>query len=544
MRPSPPTKRPWDSIRQSRTPRHTNLGNAFREKGQLDEAFIAAYRHFTREASGTMRKPGTISVSSFARRADMDGATDAYRRALEIHPNFATAISNLADAICHHKPGETAIPAARLCVELQPQSPWMHSNLIYTLHFRPHISPEAIREEQRAWNRKFVSVRQQVTKQRRDENPERRLRIGYVSADFRNHVVGRNILPLFKQRNTDQFEVIGYSGVPHADELTAEFRPCADQWRSTVGLTDQQVAAMIRHDDVDILVDLSQHLAGNRLPVFAQKALVIQVSFAGHPETTGLRNHRSTRISDRWLEGVGNAELGSAIPQSAFRNPHSVRFYLLDTFWCYDPCGITLATNELPARTCGRITFGCCNNFTKVNEPLLKLWARLLLQLPDSQLVILTGTGSHRSRIKGLARRAQDSPGIGWNLSDHDRAGNTWNYITASTLPSIPFPTMVTRPVSDALPMGVPVVSLASEAPVSRAGLSQLSNLGLPELVSFSEDDYVSIAVELANDLPRLADRRRTLRSRMESSVLMDAPRFARNIEAAYRAMWRHECAT
>jgi predicted O-linked N-acetylglucosamine transferase (SPINDLY family) len=216
--------------------------------------------------------------------------------------------------------------------------------------------------------------------------------------------------------------------------------------------------------------------------------------------------------------------------------------FLLDSFWCYDPCGMELAVNKLPAEEKDGVTFGCLNNFCKVNDPLLKLWARVLREVKDSRLVMLSASGRHRHRTLDFLEREGVSPARVEFVAPRPRKEYLELYhgldIALDTFPYNGHTTSL-----DALWMGVPVVSLAGERSVSRGGFSQLSNLGLPELVSFQEEDYLRMAVELANDLPHLAELRRALRSRLEDSVLMDAPRFARNIEAAYRAMWQHWCA-
>jgi len=198
--------------------------------------------------------------------------------------------------------------------------------------------------------------------------------------------------------------------------------------------------------------------------------------------------------------------------------------------------------NGLPAKDTRRVTFGSLNNFSKVNEPLLKLWAEVLREVPEAQLVMLCGFGSHRQRtLEFLAHEGVEAGRVEFVGRCSRQEYLELYHRLDIVLDTFPYNGHTTS--LDALWMGVPVVSLCGEQPVSRAGLSQLSNLGLPELVAHSEDQYVEIATGLANDLPRLVELRRTLRPRMESSVLMDAPRFARNIEAAYRAMWRRWCA-
>jgi predicted O-linked N-acetylglucosamine transferase (SPINDLY family) len=283
---------------------------------------------------------------------------------------------------------------------------------------------------------------------------------------------------------------------------------------------------MIRRDGVDILVDLSQHMADNRLSVFARRPAPVQVSFAGYPESAGL-DAIGYRISDRYLEAC-SADEGTG-------RKEQVR--LIDTFWCYDPCGVEVDVNELPARENGIVTFGCLNNFCKVNEPVLRRWARVLGRVKDSRLILLSGVGSHRQR----ALETLESEGVEAGRVEFVDFRPRREYLELYhrldiILDTAPYNGHTTS--LDALWMGVPVVSLAGNTRVSRAGLSQLTNLGLPELVAHSETEYVNIAESLARDLPRLARLRSTLRERMQNSVLMDAPRFARNVEAAYRSMW------
>jgi predicted O-linked N-acetylglucosamine transferase (SPINDLY family) len=346
-------------------------------------------------------------------------------------------------------------------------------------------------------------------------------------------------MPLFKLRSSAEFELICYSGVPQGDDLTGEFRRAADLWRCTVGLTDGQLAEMILGDRVDILVDLSQHMAGNRLPTFALKPSPIQLSFAGYPESTGTETI-GYRISDPYLEGQTKCD-GWQIGWKSNSDGTSEQVFLIESFWCYEPGALQIQPTPLPAREQGRVTFGCLNNFCKVNDALLRLWARLLGRVPDSRMMILCGFGSHRQRTVAIFA----AEGVASQRLEFVEPQPRSKYLELYHRLDIaldPFPYGGHTTSIEALWMGVPVVSLTGERAVSRAGLSILNNLGLPELVAFSEDEYVRIAVNLANDLPRLAELRRTLRSRMERSVLMDGPRFARQIEAAYRAMWREWC--
>jgi predicted O-linked N-acetylglucosamine transferase (SPINDLY family) len=427
---------------------------------------------------------------------------------------------------------EEAVALLRRALECRGVEAAVQSNLITTLHYLPDAGHDVIAAAQEEWNRRFGDpVKQLVPPHANDRNSERRLRIGYVSADFRDHTMGRNLLPLFRHHDRQGFEIICYSGATKPDALTAEFQRRADRWRGTVGVSDPALAEMIRQDEVDILVDLALHSGGNRLLTFAREPAPVQVSFAGYPGTTGLSGI-GYHVSDRFLESGAEARSGPAWESVC----------LIESFWCYDPCGMELSVNDLPARKTGRLTFGSLNNFCKINGPVLKLWARVLREVADSRLLMLSPEGGHRQQVLAtLGGQGVCEERVQF-VTQQPRQEYLELYHQVDLMLD-PFPYNGHTTSLDALWMGVPVVSLAGEQIVSRAGLSQLSNLGLPELVAFSEDDYVKIAVKLAHDLPRLAELRAMLRARMEGSVLMDGACFAQGIERAYRTLWRRWCA-
>ena len=505
---------------------HYNLGNALRDRGQLEEA-LAAYRR------ALERRPGYPDAcynlgNALRDRGQLEEALAAYRRALELTPDFPEAHNNLGNALKDLGRLDEAIAAFRRALQHQHNHSDAHSNLVYTLHFHPGHYDTTVAEEQRCWNRQFGDpLKSFIRPHANDRSPERRLRIGYISPDFRDHVVGRNLVPLFEGHDRRNFEILCYSDVVRPDGMTDEFRQRAQAWRSTVDADDAAVAEMIRRDGVDILVDLTQHMAGNRLPVFARKPAPVQVSFAGYPESAGL-DAIEYRISDRYLEG-GSTNEGAGMKEQVL---------LIDSFWCYDPCGAEVEVNGLPARESGSITFGCLNNFCKINEPVLRLWAKVLKNVKDSRLLMRSPAGGHRQRIlEILGGERVEARRVEFVESRQRREYLELYHRLDVVLDTFPYNGHTTS--LDALWMGVPVVSLAGNTPVSRAGLSQLTNLRLPELVARSESEYVNIAESLARDLLCLADLRSTLRDRMKASVLMDAPRFARQVERAYRTMWR-----
>ncbi|MGD0771023.1 MAG: tetratricopeptide repeat protein [Tepidisphaeraceae bacterium] len=459
----------------------------------------------------------------------LDEAIALLRRAIDIQPGYANAHSSLAVALAEAGELEQAIAAFHRAVELRPGDANLHSNLAYIVQFHPGYDAGAILEECRRWSRQHE---RSVSSARadsfpNDRSPDRRLRIGYVSGDFSGHIVGRNVLPLLQNHDRGKFEIFCYDNSWLADDITRKFCAAANHWRQINAADDSQTIEMIREDGIDILVDLSLHLGHNRLTVLARKPAPVQVTFAGYPGTTGL-DAIDYRLTDPFLDPPGHGN--SLYSEKSIRLAHS--------FWCYDPVAMhpadELPVAPLPALAAGGVTFGCLNNFRKVNERVLELWSIVLRAIPESRLILLAPRGNSRRRV--LDRL--DFSRVEF-VDRQDRAAylKTCDRIDIG-LDTFPYNGHATS--LDCLWMGVPVVTLIGRTVVGRAGLSQLTNLGLTELIAQTPEQYVQIAVELAKDLPRLAEMRRTLRARMQASPLMDAPGFARDIEAAYRQMWRN----
>ncbi|CAN5497715.1 hypothetical protein BH10PLA1_BH10PLA1_17890 [soil metagenome] len=505
---------------------HSNLGHALLILGQLDDAIAACRKAIDLRPrdSAAFNNLGNALQS----KAEPDLATEAFLQSLSIDHNNIKAWNNLGNVQFTQGKIEEAITSYAHAAQHSTVDPTADSNRVYALNFHPHYDAEAILRELKAWNtRRAAMFLPAIRSYTNDRTPTRRLRIGYVSPDFRQHVVGYNLLPLFEQHDRGKFEVYCYSNVANPDSMTDAFKSLADGWRNIFGVSDEQAALMVRDDQIDVLVDTSLHMSSNRLLIFARKPAPVQVTFAGYPGGTGLEAI-DYRLTDPYLD-----------PPVAIQSnyvEHSI--VLPDSFWCYDPRTTEPSVNELPALSSGHVTFGCLSNFSKINEDVIALWTKVMTAVPNSRLLILASPGSHRDRfIKAMSATGVTADRVEF-IHKLPRQMYLEQYHRIDIgLDTFPYNGHTTS--LDSLWMGVPVITLVGQTAVSRAGWSQLSNLGLTELAALDDKTFVSIATSLANDLPRLAELRRTLRSRMQKSPLMDAPGFTRNVEVAYRQMWK-----
>jgi len=537
-----------------------NLGNALRDQGALDEA-IAEYRHAVRlkpdyatahhnlglalaqggefeEATAAYRlalqfqrdyPEARFNLSvALAEHGRVDEAMAIYRGALELDPGHPQAHNNLAVAFIRQGQLDKAVAVLRRAIRLQPEDADLQSNLVHALHLHPGSDPMTIAAEHQRWNRQFSEpLKRSILPHLNDRSPDRRLRVGYVSPDFCSHPVSFFFAPLLEAHDRRRFEVYCYSSVPQPDQVTERLRNGADVWRDVRALSNAQLADCVRNDGIDILVDLAMHTGGNRLPVFARQPAPVQVSWLAYPGSTGLEAI-DFRLSDARLEPEGEEDAGLG----------GVVIRLPDCWCCYAPIAEFTPVGPPPAAATKAVTFGSLNQFCKVHEDLLRSWARLLTLVPESRLRMICPEGPARERIRGLLGAGE----VARERVEFIKPCPWPEYIRLFegidvALDSFPCNGMTTT--CHALWMGVPVVTQAGTRAVSRAGSSVLHAAGFPEWVARTDGEYVKIAAELAGNLPRLAELRQTLRRHLEGSALMDAPRFARHIEAAYRVMWR-----
>ncbi len=506
----------------------SSLGEALEGVGRVDEA-IAAWR----EAIRLEPKAETYFRLGNALNAiwKTDEAIAATRQALLLDPQLGPAHNNLGNYLKDQGLLDDALECYKKAVEAQPESAANHSNLVYSTNFHAGYEPASLFAEARRWSQRHTDFIPRRSSHPNDPAPDRRLRIGYVSPDFRQHVVGYNLLPLLHEHDHDGFEIFCYATSPHRDSVTAEFESRADHWRDITDLADAEAAETIDRDGIDLLVDLTMHMARNRLPLFARRPAPVQISLLASCSTSGL-DTIDYRISDPYLDPPGaNTD---CYVERVFRLPH--------TAWCYQTGGPLPAVRPAPSATLGHVVFGCRNNFAKVSPPVLDLWIEVLRAVPNSRLLLQTPNGSIRQNtFERFARNGVPAERIEF-LS---RA--PWKEFIGSyhrmDVALDPFPYSGWITTCDALSMGVPVVTLSGSTLLGRGGKSILSNVGLPELIANTPEQYVEIAASLANDLPRRNELRSTLRDRLDRSPLRDAKGYARDMEAAYRTMWREWCA-
>ncbi len=457
---------------------------------------------------------------------DPETAEVYFRKVMELAPGFPELHANLGNALRRSGRIEEAIAFYREGTRLFPQDLRQSSNYLFALQFDPAYSPEQIHAEHVAWGSALESAIPAASQHANDRSPDRRLRIGYVSPYFRGHVVGHNFLPLLRRHDHSQFEVYCYSDTHQPDEMTTLFRRGADVWRDTAKLSDAELAAQVSQDRIDVLVDLVMHMGGTRLGMFVRKAAPIQATWMAYPGTTGLKR-MDYRFTDQVLDPPGETD-----------HHYTEQSIRLETFWCFEPPANSPAVGPLPAEKNGYVTFGCLNNFAKVNDAVLELWRQILAATPDSRLMFMPPKGKVTGRLReklGVAPHRL----IGLPALSHLEYLKNYQRID---LALDPFPYTGHTTTLDGLWMGVPVVTLTGSTVVSRGSLSILSNLGLTEFAVKNQNDYVALAVTLSRDHARLRELRTGLRPRLESSVLMDAVRFARQTESAYRAMWHKWC--
>jgi protein O-GlcNAc transferase len=509
-----------------------NLGLALLNEGRVAEARLRFER-------AIQLRPDLVDARNnlglaCSAEGEPDQALASFEQAVRIDPYHFGALTNLANAYQDQGRAAEAIACFRQALASRPDDAPVHSNLLLAMHYEPCADPLEILAEARRYARQHAEPLAEAIKPCPTQSPAgRRLRVGYVSADFREHPVVSFLEPIVAAHDRHRFEIFCYADVSRPDAITRRLQGYADCWRSLIGLSDLQAAERIRQDDIDILVDLAGHTGGNRLPAFARKPAPIQVSYLGYLGTTGL-SAMDYYFTDAHADPPGLSE--AHYQESLIRLP--------ECGLCYAPGPAPEVRPEPPARQSGQVTFGCLNNPAKVSDEVLAVWARVLAAVPGSRLLLRTGAGrSAEERIRAAVSACGIAPE---RLGFAGQTATRFDYLELYHGVDIaldPFPYNGVTTTCDALWMGVPVISQAGRMNVSRQGVRFLRTVGLDELLADTLEDYVRISAALAGDRAHLAELRSGLRDRMSRSPLMDAQRLARDLEAAYVGIWENRLA-
>jgi predicted O-linked N-acetylglucosamine transferase (SPINDLY family) len=507
-----------------------HLTDSLRDLGRLEEARAAGQKGVELRPDSPDALTHLGAVLHFMAR--YDEAITQFQQALKLDPTRADACANLANAYFSAWDIPQSLVYYRKSVSMRPVIPRFGSNLLYALHFQDDLSPTEMLNEHVAWARRHTEPLRSKQKARpNDRSESRRLRIGYVSPDFRAHSVNYFIENLLAHHDAARFETFCYADTLNPDAITARIKPLAHHWHDTLGLDNLSLVDLIRQNQIDILVDLAGHTANHRLLAFARKPAPIQITYLGYPDTTGMPQI-DYRFTDAHADPPGNT--GQLYTEKLF--------YLDPTFLCYRPSADSPAVSPLPALQ-NNLTFGSLNHLPKLNPHVIETWAQILHRIPQSRLLIKSVNGL---QFPPTHQRLMDL------FTSHDinpsriilRPGTPSPVDHLKTYHEIDialdtFPYGGTTTTCEALWMGVPVIILAGQRHTGRVGVSLLSNAGLPDLIARDPQHYIDLAVQLAADLPRLQQLRAGLRPRMTRSPLLDARQFAQNVEAAYDQMWR-----
>lgn len=546
---------------------HNNLGNALRELGQLKDADASLRRAIAIDPSYADAQNNLGVVLQM--RGDVGRAAQFYRKALELKPDFVQALSNLGAALeqqgylgdaerhlrralalsaddseanfnlgnmlqAQGRPDE-AVDCYRKVLAGRPirSTPAAHHNLLFCSNYLPDISMTGLYAEYQVWQKRWADVVPQPAAEfKQSRSAERRLRIGYLSPDYRQHPAAHFIYPLLAQHDRSKVEVYCYADVHRPDDMTQRFRGVADRWLAVQDFDDAALIHQIRADQVDILVDLAGHTEGNRLRALAQRVAPIQATWLGFGYTTGLSS------MDYFMADEAYCPAGV----EAFFSERILR--LPRCMFTYEPQLNAPDIAELPMTRNGYVTFGSLSRAIRLNHRVLDTWSAVLRAVPNSKLLLNTKAfldPDTRRRFEGLfAERDITKERLELTFTTGMEA--TMRSYSEMDIALDPFPHNAGTTTFEALWMGVPVLSLRDRPPLGRFGATILGAVGLSEWLVDTPDEYVQRAVAWAARSDDLAVLRSTLRDRLQQSPVCDAAGFARAVEAAYRQCWQHWC--
>jgi protein O-GlcNAc transferase len=510
---------------------HYNLANLLVDEGQLDAA-IARYRQAL--ALRPDHPAARLNLGAALRQAGRFGeAIACYEAVLAGDPDSAEAHSNLGRVFMLQGRLDMAGDCYDRALALKPDYPQAQVNQLLWLNYSDRDA-QTVYAAHRRWAEPVERGLPPLAPHRNDRDPERRLRVGYVSPDFRAHPVASYLAPVLAAHDRQAVEIFSYADVARPDSVTARFEALSDHWASIVGMTDSDLAERVRADRIDILIDLAGHGGSNFLATFARHPAPVQATWLGYVNTTGLKA-MDYRLVDAVTDPIGVSD--------ALASETLVR--LSGGFACFEPMADAPAPGPPPCLAAGYVTFGSFSIPAKLGDAVLDVWSDILTRLPDARLLLKGASfddeGARAHLLDRFAARdvaADRVDLVSWIPSNAEHLA-LYNRLDIAL---DPFPYNGYTTTCEALWMGLPVVALLGDRHAARVSASFLTRVGLEEMIAPDLARYVEIAVRLASDPVRLAELRRTLRPRMAASPLCDAASFTRELEAAYRTMWRRWC--
>ncbi|MBK1642766.1 glycosyltransferase [Chromatium okenii] len=460
----------------------------------------------------------------------LDEALKYLRKSLELNPQYAEGYNNLGTALQELGKIDEAIFAYRQAFQLNADLTVGYSNLLFALNYHPDKPAEEVFTEYQKFD-KNVGDQGRVFwfKHSNNPDPNRCLRIGYVSPDFRSHSTRYFLEPLLAHHDQSDIEVIAYAELKVEDDVTARYRQHVDHWVTTRGLSDASLTKQIRADGIDILVDLAGQTADNRLTVFARRPAPIAVSWLGYGYTTGL-SAIDYFLTDDIMAPIGSEHLFAETP-----------WRIAVPSMVYRPNMNMGNVSSLPALGSGIITFGTLTRGIRINHHVVRVWSTILQRLPKSRLMIQSGTFTTQS-MQNLIIEQFSAYGIAPERLDVGCRTPSCDVLRDTDISLDCFPHNSGTTLIESLYMGVPFITLAARPSVGRIGSTILHGAGHPEWIAHDEEDYIEKAIALASDLPRLAAIRASLRAELEASPWRDEVGFAKRVEQAYRNMWQIWC--
>jgi protein O-GlcNAc transferase len=462
----------------------------------------------------------------------MDEAIASYRTALNIEPDFAEAHCNLGNAQKDMGMLDEALASFRAALDAKPYFTVAHSNLLMTELYLPGQTAKKIYELHCEWDGQH-GYRGDYPDYLNTPEPDRRLRIGFVSGDFRHHSVSYFLEDIFSEFDKTKLEIFAYATSADEDDLTARLKSNVDKWQKMAGIGDAQFCEIVAADEIDILVDLSGHTAHNRLTMFSRKPAPVQVTWLGYCCTSGLAAIDYI-LADPYV-----------IPPSDENYYVETPWRLPGTWMSFSQPNVDVAVENLPALKNGYVTFGSFNNLSKMTDATIECWAGILQAIPDSRLLLkakpLANDLAQEKIYSAFQERGVDRRRLTLKSFSPDKASHlgTYNEVDIA-LDTFPYSGATTS--IEAFWMGVPVLSLQGDKFISHMGESFLHNLDLEQWIARSPEDYVEKAVAMASDLSMLSTLRQGLRNRLLQSQICNAPLFVENLEKAFREMWRIWC--